>query len=198
MQMSSTITQGVNLFVQLTALTKTPLDLKFMRDEEDLRLALEQVEDSVTSTTRMIGKAMYRSHTTFDLVHDVKRAMEAILLEGADDRETAGLRRRNLNMYHLVIEPVIDQLGLVPHQYAIDNVKAFTRSVYDYAINADINTHEDDAIVAKTIVRGMVKERDDARKAELAARKKSKRSKKKQAELEAEFKEPDVEELVLE
>jgi hypothetical protein len=191
MNITADIANGVKLFVQLTSLRSDPLESKWVRDEEDLRLALEQVAESFKYTKGMLGKKMYRNEPTFNYVEDVKRDMEEILLRGETDRERAGMRKRNLTMYHIVIEPVIEALGALSHIDAINKAEEFTRSVYDYAVSANINTHFDDAIVAKSIVSGMVRAREEARKTAVAAKRKRGRKKKEDELLLQEVKETD-------
>lgn len=178
MQVNETITNGVKLFVQMIGLSVNPMEEKWVRDEEDLRLALEQVADNLKDTSSMVGKQMYRNQP-FSFTNDVKLAMEETLLVGEDTRETAGLRRRNLTMYHLVLEPVIDQLGELSHKEALDQAQDFINSVYKLATTTEVNGHYDDAVVAKAIVKSMVKERELARKEALAEKKKAGRKKAK-------------------
>lgn len=176
MQINETITNGVKLFVQMIGLSVDPVEEKWVRDEEDLRLALEQVADNLKDTAGMVGKQMYRNQP-FSFTSDVKLAMEETLLVGEDTRETAGLRRRNLTMYHLVLEPVIDQLGELSHKEALDQAQDFINSVYKLATTTEVNGHYDDAVVAKAIVKSMVKERELARKEAIAEKKKASRKK---------------------
>jgi hypothetical protein len=177
-QINDTIATGVKLFVQMTGLAADPYEEKFVRDEEDLRIALEQVADNLKYTAPMVGKQMYRNQP-FSFTNDVKLAMEETLLVGEDARETAGLRRRNLTMYHLILEPVIDELGTISHTDAIAIADEFVQTVYHYATQVETKPHFDDALVAKAIVKSMVKEREAARKALLAEKKKAGRKKAK-------------------
>lgn len=192
MIITPTIANGVKLFVQLTALRSDPLESKWVRDEDDLRLALEQVADEMKYTKSMLGKKMYKTRDAagFDFVDDVKRAIEHTLLVGEDERDTVLMRKKNLTMYHLVLEPVIEWIGTLSHADAIQFAREYTDAVYEHAITANINTHFDDAVVAKSVVKNMVKEREEARKAALAAQRRSKR-KKKEEDLLADLKEPE-------
>ena len=182
LQANDTINTGVKLFVQMIGLITDPMEEKWVRDQEDLRLALEQVSDNLQYTKPMVGKQMYRNQP-FNFVNDVKLAMEETLLIGEDARETAGLRRRNITMYHLVLEPVIDQLGTLSHAEAIETSAAFANQVYELALSVDVKSHFDDAVVAKAIAKSMVKEREAARREAIAEQKKAGRKKaKKEAE----------------
>lgn len=183
MQVLPTVTNGVKLLIQLSGLRSDPLQAKWVRDEEDLRIALEQLADNLKYTKSMVGKAMYRNQSTFDFVEDVKRALEYTLLIGDNDKQTAGLRKRNLTMYHLVLEPIIDHLGTLSHEQAIENVDRYINAVYEYACTADINIHFEDALVAQVIIKNMVQERETARKVKLAEKRRGKRGKKKEEDI---------------
>ena len=182
LQANDTINTGVKLFVQMIGLITDPMEEKWVRDQEDLRLALEQVSDNLQYTKPMVGKQMYRNQP-FNFVNDVKLAMEETLLIGEDARETAGLRRRNITMYHLVLEPVIDQLGTLSHAEAIEASAEFVNRIYELALSVDVKSHFDDALVAKAIAKSIVKEREAARRNAIAEQKKAGRKKaKKEAE----------------
>lgn len=200
MQLTPTITNGVKLFVQLTALRSDPLEAKWVRDEDDLRIALSQIADEMKYTKSMLGKKMYKTRDAegFDFVDDVKRAIEETLLVGEDERDTRLMRKKNLTMYHLVLEPVIEWIGTLSHADAIQFAREYTDAVYEHVATVNVNTHFDDAVVAKSIVKSMVKEREEARKATLLAQRRGRRNKKKEDELMKEFAEPTEEDIDLE
>lgn len=161
---------GIRKFVRLKALRDNQAEAKWVRDEQDLIDAVNIVREKFHETERFTGQQMHKD-MQYDVTEDVKEEIEEILLGGRDPKEAALNRRRNLNMYHLVIEPMIDSLKGMSHEEAIRYVDKIADNVINMIENVDISSHYDDALVAKEQVSQLVKQRDAQRKEVKTARK---------------------------
>lgn len=167
------VADGIRKFIRLQALPM-PLDsqIKWSADPSDLIAALHTTKQCFADTHRMVDGQMYQN-TPYVHTEDVKCAIEELLLVGEDDHESALLRRKNLSMYHLVIEPFVDMFATVDHATALPQVDALIDSVIHIITTTTEYGHVDDAIVAQHQVRAMVRERADRRAAQKTARKRN-------------------------
>lgn len=177
-ELPEAVIDGVRKFIRLTALTSNPQYAKRIRDEQDLAEAFDVVAIYFRDTERMVGKKIYRGQA-FDPIEDVKRATEEYFLAGRDAKETALARGKNLAMYHLAVVPLIEMFKDMDHEEALTKVQAAVDQAKKLILTMDLQSHYDDALVAQMQVSKMIREREVARKAEIAKRKRGKRRKKK-------------------
>lgn len=180
MQLSPAVTDSIRKFVRLTALSVNPQYTKRIRDEFDLLEAVDVVGDYIHETARMVGLKIYRGQE-FDVIEDVKRATEEHFLTGREFKDTALMRGRNLTMYHLAVVPMIEMFKGMKHEDILENVDDALEKVRKLICSMDLVTHYDDALVTLAQVSTMIKERENARKLELAKRRRGKHKKKKDA-----------------
>lgn len=177
MQISLTVQDSVRKFIRLTALSVNPQYTKRIRDEFDLMDAIDVVAIYFKETERMLDKKMYQGQP-FDPIEDVKRATEEYFLTGREVKDTALARGRNLTMYHLAVVPIIEMFKGMKHKEILDCLDVKLDQVKILICSMDLQTHYDDALVTLAQVSQMIKEREQARKIELAKRKRGKRRKK--------------------
>jgi hypothetical protein len=173
-----TIQYNLRKFIQLMALSVDPLQRKWVRDEYDLAEALDVARIKFHETERMMGKKMYKGQA-FDPIEDVKREMEEFLFTARQQNENLLMKKKNLVMYHLVVEPVIDLFKGKEHKQMLEEIDDVVKQVIDLLYTMPVHTHYDDALVAREQVRQMVREREERRKAEVQSRKRGKRKSKK-------------------
>jgi len=178
MQLSPAITECIRKFIRLTVLSSHPKYTKRIRDEFDLIDALEVIGICFHETKNMVGLKMYKA-TPFDFIEDVKLATEAYFLTGREFKDTALARGKNLLMYHLVVVPIIESFKGMPHEDILKNVDAVLTQVKDLLCTMEVRSHYDDAIVTLAQVGVLIKAREDARKIQLAKRRRLKRKPKK-------------------
>lgn len=178
MQVSPAVQDSIRKFVRLTALAVNPQYTKRIRDEFDLMEAVDVVGIYFRQTDRMIGKKIYQKQQ-FDFIEDVKRATEEYFLTGREIKDTALARGKNLTMYHLVVVPVIEQFKDVTHEEALAGLDENLELIQELIRTINVTSHYDDAIVALAQVSVMIREREAARKLEVAKRKRGKRAKKR-------------------
>lgn len=183
MQLSPTVTDSIRKFIRLTALSSHPKYTKRIRDEFDLMDALEVVSIYFHETKNMVGQKMYKAQP-FDFIEDVKRATEEYFLTGREIRDTALARGKNLMMYHLVVVPVIESFKNMAHEDILKNVDTVLAQIKDVLCTMEVRSHYDDAIVTLAQVSVLIKAREDARKIELAKRRRLKRKPKKNNDVE--------------
>ena len=172
------VADGIRKFVRLQALPiKTESQIKWSADPTDLIEALLTTKQCFADTERMVAGQMYQT-SQYSHTEDVKYAMEEILLIGEDEHESALLRRKNLSMYHLVVEPVIDMFASVDHYGSLAQVNDIIDMIIKIISSSNDYGHADDAIVAQHQIRSMVKQRSEARLAQKLARKRVDRKKK--------------------
>ena len=177
MKITPTIVDGIRKFIRLTALIPDPQYSKRIRDELDLIDALEVIRFYVQDTKNMVGKKMYQKQP-FDVVEDIKRATEEHFLTGREARDTALARFKNLMMYHLVLVPIIETFKDVEHKPVLKEADKMLDDIGELLTVMNVPSHRDDAIVALAQVGEMIKERENARKVELARRRRKKSRKK--------------------
>lgn len=174
---SPAIHDYITRFIKLTPLQEDPKHARWVRDEFDLREAVDITRVCYHDTARMLGKPMYVGDKEFDFTEDVKRAVEENLLNCRDPKDVFVQRKHNITMYHLVIEPIIDQLATLPHVDVLALVDGYMDAVVESIMTNPTNPHMDDAIVAREMVNATVRERDTIRKQQ----KLNRRTKKKPA-----------------
>jgi hypothetical protein len=177
---NAAVADSITRFLKLTPLRDDPRHERWVRDEFDLIEALEITNQCYNDTTRMIGKPMYVGDSGFDFTEDVKRAVEENLLGCRDQKNVLLQRKRNITMYHLVIEPIIQQLSTLPHTDVLATVDTYFRQVVEMVRTDPVDPHMDDAIVAHEMVKAAVREREAIRKQQ----KTSRRTKKKRVVVE--------------
>lgn len=158
------VTDGVRKFVRMIPLRQDQREEKYIQDEYDLLGALEVVKQRFHDTERMMGQMKYRN-TKFDFIDDVKKEIEEWLLNDEEPKEAALQRKRHLVMYHLVLEPLIDVFKAFTHKEALRHVDKIINGVENVVKNHGIESHYDDAIVAREQVRKMIQAREAVRKA---------------------------------
>ncbi len=177
MNLTPVVNDSIRKFIRLTPLIDDKQHGQRFRDETDLIEAIDCVRDAFHDTKDMIGKKMYQG-VVFEPVEDVKRALEEYLLGRRERKDVALARRKNLIMYHLAVEPVIEMFKGIPHPTALMIVDEVLDEVQNLINTMDIDSHIDDALVAQAQVSVLIKEREEKRKRELAARRRKKRRRK--------------------
>lgn len=179
------VADGVRKFIRLQALPVPETQLKWTSDTSDLIEALLITKQCFAGTARMVDHQLYQT-TKYSHTEDVKCELEEILLTGEDEHHNALLRKKNLTMYHLVLEPVIDAFVNVDHGSALAQSGSFIDTIIEMVNNFDDYGNEDDALVAKHQIRAMVKQREAARKEQKAEAKRNARKKKPVIEIPVE------------
>jgi hypothetical protein len=194
-EQSSNFYTNFRKFVRLIPLRSQPLESKYIQDELDVLYCLDAVKQMFYDTAAYLGKSKYQGQP-FDFIREVKEEVQEWLLVGNTDQQTAHLKRKNLIMYHMVLEPLIDLFANFTHEEALSRCDETFELVKQTIENHDIETTYDDAIVAREQIQQIVREREELRKATL---KKRKTRKNKMTFIE-EFlpEEPLLEELVFE
>jgi hypothetical protein len=169
------VAENITRFLKLTPLRSDPRHERWVRDEFDLLDALDITKQCYHDTSRMIGKPMYVGDVGFDFTEDVKRAVEENLLGCRDPKDVLLQRKRNVTMYHLVVEPIIQHLSTLRHQELLTVVDTYFQAVADLIMNDPVDPHLDDAIVAHEMVKASVRERESIRKQQKTARRTKKK-----------------------
>jgi hypothetical protein len=173
---SPEVFQSIVNFIKLTPLRELPNHAKWIRDEFDLMEAVSVVRDHVADTARMEGKPMYAGESSFDFCEDLRRAFEEVYLSCREQKDVIFQRKRNLVMYHLAIDPIIDDLGQYPHREVLESADQYFADIIAFIENADTEVYIDDALVMHEIVKAKTRTREEERKQNLRRRKTVKRS----------------------
>ena len=174
-----TVADGVRKFLRLQTLPLQEYQLRQNADVFDLMEALTITSDNYAQTARMLGKQMHQT-SAYDPGEDVKRELENFLLVGETDRETAHLRKKNLTMYHLILEPLVDSMSHHDHATAIQDIALVVQQLIRDVQTFDNYGTEDDALVARHQIKAMVRQREEARRLQKEAAKKQSRRKKRE------------------
>lgn len=174
-----TVADGVRKFLRLQSLPLQEYQLRQNADVFDLMEALTITSDNYAQTARMLGKQMHQT-SAYDPGEDVKRELENFLLVGETDRETAHLRKKNLTMYHLILEPLVDSMSHHDHATAIQDIALVVQQLIRDVQTFDNYGTEDDALVARHQIKAMVRQREEARRLQKEAVKKQSRRKKRE------------------
>jgi hypothetical protein len=172
---SPTVFQSITNFIKLTPLRDLPNHTKWIRDEFDLMEAVEVVRDYLKDTARMVGKPMYAGETTFDFCEDIRRAFEEVYLSCREQKDVIFQRKRNLVMYHLAIDPIIDDLGQYSHTDVLEAADQYFADVLSFIQTTDTDVYIDDALVMHEIVKTQTRAREEERKQNIRRRKTSKK-----------------------
>ena len=172
--MDTVTADGIRKFLRLTALISDPREVKWVRLEEDLVEALEVVAQTLVESARMIGKQKYRGQP-FDLLEDTKKELEEYLLTGREPVHTALARKKNLMMYHLVVEPAIDSFKKYEPQDIAKHAEEDIKEMVEAVLETSVPSHYDDALVTRAQVREMIEKRTAERKAAKPKRKPARR-----------------------
>lgn len=168
----ATVREGVRKFIRLTGLIHDPSELVWMKwftDEGDAKAALESVATAMKATHTMVGKRKYQGQD-FDAVREVTKDLNVFLTLGMDDSESALLRKRNLPLLLLVVEPTIQLFKKFSHTEMIELADEITQGVASLIDTSDAYGTYDDALVAQHQVKAIIHAREEARKAEAAAK----------------------------
>lgn len=172
---SSSVIQSVNQYIKLTPLREIPKYQGRILDENDLIEALDITLQSLKETERMLDKPMYAGEKAFDFVEDAKRALEEVYLSSRETKDVMMQRRKHLIMYHLVVEPVIEDLGNCDHRLMLQCVEGYINALKHYILESDIEVQMDDAVVMLEIVKARIRQREELRKLNIRKRKTVKR-----------------------
>lgn len=162
---------GVNLFVRMIGLDQQRLSTT--ADEQDLIASLQSIKDSAELSRRMLGKQKYQG-VNFQPCRAIKDDMETYLLNGETPQDTMTLRRRNLAMFTLVVEPTIGVLSKYSHDEVLSNTDSVIQQITQMVYNCSAGSTYEDGIAARDEYRAMVAERTRIRDA--AKRPKKKRT----------------------
>jgi hypothetical protein len=157
----SDVTSGIRKFIRVLGLELESYQLKRIADESDLISALDLIPTHMQDSASLIGRETYKG-APYVFTDEVKKDMEEYLLTGKEPKNTAVLRHRNLNMYHLVVEPTIELLGKLDHQQAIIQSRAIVDGVIDMVRNSEDYGDATDALIAKEQISVMIKARTEA------------------------------------
>jgi len=158
------VLDGIRVFMRSQAAEIPTAHLEWVANTDDLLDAMSVIAQMFQSTASFDRVQMHQV-SQYDYIEDIKNEMEEFLLVGDDVKETVQKRRKNLTMYHVVIEPIIDSFGTMGHATAVDRVER----IIDHYINW-IKSFEDfgdgtDGAVAQYQIKDMVTQREAARKA---------------------------------
>ena len=179
------IKDGIRRYIRLMGLIYDPNPLvwnKWLTDESDLKAALRSVADAFKASATMLGKRKYIG-MDFDAPREVKKDLTTFLTTGKDCGETATLQKRNLPMFYLVVEPVINLFYKFDHATMIAIADELTDDVCKMVDACTEYGTYDDALIAQHQVREMIRAREEVRKAELEKKRKRKKSRDPVAEL---------------
>lgn len=163
---------GIRLFQRIQELENVHSS-KYVADMFDLFDAVDITNICIANTINMIGSNMHQG-VQYDPIEDIKLEVEENLLIGRDETETALIRRKNLGLYHMIIEPVLNHMKELPHADIIQYGVQLVSDIKFVALNNDFYGTSDDAIVAKQIISQMIKQRELER---IEAKKQRKRRK---------------------
>lgn len=174
------IHNGVRTFIRMIGLFADPLHGRFIAEEQDLIAALDSVRDSFEMSRRMLGKRKYQG-VDFNVTQQVLQDMSSYLLTGRDESELAYWRKRNLPMFHLVIEPTVRLLEGLSHMEALvvapELIEDVIKMVHDCTDYGDY----DDAVVAQHQVRQLISQKEAEKKAIRDAARKPRRQSQRDA-----------------
>lgn len=174
---------GLRVYTRLFGLETDQTQAKYAASENDVILALESVKQLMRETERFIGKSKHVGKT-FDFVEDVKLDMTELLLLGETQVQTAVKRKRNLPMYHLIINPTVELFRQFDHTTAVQNVDVIIDYIIETAFEEDNYGVYEDGLIAQAQVRQIVRDREEQSKVDCAARKKQSRKNAKQLEID--------------
>lgn len=175
------INSGIHTYIRLMATSDDPTqaELDMVCDESDLHLELDAVARAVKATQPMVGMSKYKG-VPFNVTSEVKKDMMMFLTSGRTDSETIMLKKRNTPMYYLVIAPVLDGLKYHDHQFIIDNIDQIVKCVQSLVWSSNSYGTLDDAIVARSHVRQLIRRIEQDRIDALPKRKARTKSKRDQ------------------
>lgn len=126
----SHIQPGINTMMQLIGLMFDPVHEQFILDEQDIVLATSSIKQAFGLSKRMVGKQQH-INVEFNYINYIKRDMLSFLTAGADDEQSRVLRKQNLPLYYMVIEPTIDVMSQWSHVEALANVNTVVDQVVE-------------------------------------------------------------------
>lgn len=168
---TTAIFDNIAAFIKLTPLREQPNQEKWIRDENDLCEALTVTLEALHDTARMLGHPMYAGEKVFDFAEDTRRALEEMYLSARERSDIIVQRKKHLVMYHLVLAPIIDELGRYDHSTVLASIDDYFSSLHTFLFTNDIEVQIDDAIVTQHICNAKIHERDKNRKNSIKQRK---------------------------
>ena len=102
----------------------------------------------------MIGSAMYRGEKDFDFIHDIKKSIKLMYLEGDTLKESALLNRKNRRLVTFLLNPIIDSFYDKTHEEALKLYDLVIDEVLDFIHEHETSVNEiDSMVVQKTITK---------------------------------------------
>lgn len=183
MSTPQTILDNLRMFMRQQSMEIPFEQLEWTASIDDLIDALSILDQAFQSTSNLTQTQM-RQVSSYNWLDDVKYEMEEWMLVGEDVRESALKRRKNLTMYHLIIEPIIDSFNGVGHVAALQTVGRIVQHYINWIKDFTDFGDETDGMVANYQIKSMVAVREQARKAHKAEQKRAARKKIPSVELE--------------
>lgn len=165
----NTITVGIRKFIRLQGLIHDPDPRvwgEWLADEGDLYAALNSIRLAFKATEPMLGKRKYQG-VDFDAPGSVKSDMITFLTCGEDGNKSSSLSRRNLPMYYLILDPVIELFAAFDHPTILEIVDQVIDEIVMMVESCDEYGTYDDALVAQHQVRELIRAKEAARRAAL-------------------------------
>lgn len=161
------LNEGIRRYIRLMGLIYDPSPLvwnKWFTDESDAKAALRSIADAMKGTEPMIGTRKYQG-VDYDAPREVYKLMMTYLTLGLNEGETALLKKRNLPMIVLIVEPTIALFNKFDHATMIAHADALVEDVCTLIDQCtDYGTY-DDALVAQHQVYTILNAREAERKA---------------------------------
>lgn len=176
--------EGIRKFIRLQGLIYDPTPQvwdNWLADEGDLKAALRSVADAFKATEPMVGKRKYVG-IDYQAPKSVKTDLYSFLTTDSVGPSIT-LQKRNMPMYLLVVEPVIDLFAKLSHRQMIDSADAIIDDVCALIDNSTAYGTYDDGLVARHQVSEMMRIRREKRKEELASKSRRRKARDPMAEL---------------
>lgn len=180
------ITDGIRKFIRMMGLIHDPsplVYLKWLADESELKAAIWSVATAIKRTEPMIGKRKYQG-MDYDAPREVKKDLISFLTTTSEGL-SATLQKRNLPMYYLVVEPVINLFYTFPHEEMIANADKVAEAICEAIDQCTDYGTLDDALVAQQQARDIIRQHEEAAKEERARKTRRKKVRDPVAELMA-------------
>lgn len=153
------IQRGVDTFNKMISLLSDPLHGRFIAEEQDLVAALESIRSAYASTERMLGTQKYQG-VPYNAGEQVMKDMTSFLLTGRTESEDAYMRKRNLPMFVLVIEPTLNMMSQFNHEDALERVDVVIDELIELVNNSLTYGTLEDAIAARADVQQLISARE--------------------------------------
>ena len=137
----SPITDGIRTFIRSLGVEMTPKQLEQCASEQDLLEALSSI------------KMFFRSSSSLS---EVQLDLEECLIRGMTPQEGALMRRRNLGMYLLVVEPLLKLFASYGYKELQANVDQIIDDVTFHIANFNDYGDTTDSLVATAQIKTML------------------------------------------